>query len=181
MTESAPMSRAPDAVRAAEIERIERFMGQRRFWSFAAPGLVLLYLIYAAVAFDVVGLAERARLDRAQILIGDMVSYKIVTTRDNRSGAVDVAIEGERASTFPTPPDWVAIGAEETLIDLEGGYTVAYRPDEILFTRPDYGVIRVTVSRANGVSAEFPDGGEKPDWVSLSRARLDLKAEDGGV
>jgi phosphonate transport system permease protein len=49
------------------------------------PAVILAYLIYIFFAFDMPGLAERARMDNAAILVADSYSYKTHVTRDNRS------------------------------------------------------------------------------------------------
>ena len=63
--------------------------------AFAAPALILLYLGYAFVAFDIPGRAARARWENAAVLLSDFWSYKTHVTRDNRTGVVTTTIEGE--------------------------------------------------------------------------------------
>ena len=66
---------------------------RRRLTALAVPVLILFYLIYTAISFDVVGLAQKANLNNAKILLSDFVSYKTHVTRNNRDGVVTVAIE----------------------------------------------------------------------------------------
>ncbi|MFU8778769.1 MAG: phosphonate ABC transporter, permease protein PhnE, partial [Roseovarius sp.] len=84
---------------------------RKRRLAFAAPAVILAYFAYIFFAFDIPGLAERARLDNARILIADSYSYKTHVTRDNRSGALRIAVEGENKGTWPEgrSPDWVEI------------------------------------------------------------------------
>ena len=70
-------------------------MRQNRRIALAIPATIIAYLIYAAISFDIGGLVQRARLDNAAILLSDFWSYKTHVTRENRSGDVTVAIEGE--------------------------------------------------------------------------------------
>ena len=74
-------------------QQMFRSFRARRMVSFAVPGVILLYLTYAFFAFDVPGLAARARMDNAIILLSDFWSHKTHVTRDNRSGKITVAIE----------------------------------------------------------------------------------------
>lgn len=87
---------------------ISRLFLKKRLVNFALPAAVLAYLAYVFVAFDMPGLWERASLDNARTLVSDSYSYKTHVTRDNRSGAVSVAIEGERKGAYPDgmAPDW---------------------------------------------------------------------------
>jgi phosphonate transport system permease protein len=65
--------------------RHRRFARKRRM-AFAVPAAILAYLVYAAISFDVAGLAQRARFDNAAILLSDFWSHKTHVTRDNRTG-----------------------------------------------------------------------------------------------
>ena len=87
-----------------------RFTRKRRL-AFAIPLIILAYLTYAFFAFDLPGLAARARMDNAVILLSDFWSHKTHVTRDNRTDEVVVAIEGESKGTYPEGmlPDWVQI------------------------------------------------------------------------
>lgn len=169
----APQHRVEFDRRSAEIER---FLRRKQLVVFAIPALAFLYLIYAAIAFDVAGLIERARLDRGAHLLWDMVGHKVVAQRDNRNGAISVAIEGEKASTFETPPDWARIDGERAELDLGKGHAAQFTPEEILYRVPGYGEIRLTVSKSRGVEARFPTSG-LPAWASVSKARVDLRPQ----
>ena len=157
----------------------DRLFRRKRLMNFGLPALVLLYLLYVFFAFDVPGLYERASLDNARTLVADSYSYKTHVTRDNRSGEVSVAIEGERKGSYPegTGPDWVSLG-ETTVIDLGDGHIVEFGPETVQYDIPGYGLVRATPSRSKGVQAELP-AGETPDWVSVSKNRLAIKTEAG--
>ena len=68
---------------------------KKRRLAFAFPAVILAYLVYIFFAFDILGLAEKARIDNARILIADSYSYKTHVTRDNRAGGLTIAKEGE--------------------------------------------------------------------------------------
>lgn len=157
-----------------------RFARKRRV-AFAIPAVILIYLVYVFFAFDIPGLAERARLDNARMLLSDTYSYKTHVTRDNRSGDVSVAIEGERKGSYPEgqAPDWVTRDGTHTAIDLGHGNIVTFLPDNALrYVVPGYGTVEARID-GREVVADFP--GELPDWASLSRSRLDLRTPAGRV
>ncbi|MCA0871171.1 phosphonate ABC transporter, permease protein PhnE [Seohaeicola saemankumensis] len=149
----------------------DRLFARKRLVNFGLPALVLAYLVYVFLAFDVPGLAERASLDNARTLVADSYSYKTHVTRDNRSGEVSVAIEGERKGRYPegAAPDWVALG-ETTVIDLGSGHRVEFAPDQVRYDIPGYGTVQAAPGRS-GVNAVLPDG-PVPDWINASKNRL---------
>ncbi len=175
MTSVADFADTPERRRAAA----DRLFARKRIVAFGIPALVLIYLAYIFVAFDVPGLAERARMDNALILMSDSVRHKVHVTRDNRNGAVSVAIEGERKGTWPAGqgPDWVSLG-ETTVIDLGRGHLVTYLPDgSVTFAIPDYGTIRA-VPGAEGITVDLPPG-DVPAWISASDTRLGVTTPEG--
>ena len=152
---------------------------RKRLMSFALPALVLAYLVYVFFAFDVPGLLQRANADKAMILVSDSYSYKTHVSRDNRSGAVSVAIEGEKKGRYPEgeAPAWVTLG-ETTVIELDEGHTVYFGPETISYDIPGYGLVTATPTRSKGVQAVLPEG-ELPEWINASKNRLAITTEAG--
>ncbi|KJZ18852.1 phosphonate ABC transporter, permease protein PhnE [Loktanella sp. S4079] len=165
------------SVMTLQTRTVARFR-RKRMMSFAFPVVILAYLAYIAVAFDMAGLAERASLENARTLVSDAYSYKIHVTRDNRNGAVDIAIEGERKGRYPDgeSPDWVQIGTE-TIVDLGEGHVVTFGPSQVSYAVPGYGLIAATPG-SGGVNAQFP-AGAIPDWINASKNRVAITTEAG--
>ncbi|WP_298849654.1 phosphonate ABC transporter, permease protein PhnE [uncultured Ruegeria sp.] len=157
----------------------DRLFSRKRLTNFGLPALVLVYLIYVYFAFDVPGLAGRANLENGKTLVSDSYSYKTHIERDNRTGEIAAAIEGERKGAYPDgeAPDWVALG-ETTVIDLEDGHVVRFGPETVEYDIPGYGTIRATPTRAAGVQAEMPDG-VVPEWINVSKNRLTVTTDAG--
>ncbi len=158
-----------------------RLFFRKRLLAFGVPGLILVYLTYVFFAFDVPGLADRMRLDNAATLVSDAVSYKTHVTRDNRSGEVTVAKEGERKGAYPEgeTPEWVTIDGDRTFITLPDGHAAEFGPDNTaVYIHPEFGRIEASVSRAGGVQVSIPEA-DLPDWVSYSSSRLDIRTEAG--
>ncbi|MEM9551231.1 MAG: phosphonate ABC transporter, permease protein PhnE [Pseudomonadota bacterium] len=151
---------------------------RKRLMNFGLPALTIAYLTYVFFAFDVPGLAHRASMDNARTLVADSYSYKTHVARDNRSGEVSVAIEGERKGSYPKgeAPDWVSLG-EITVVDLGDGHVVQLGSETITYDIPGYGVISATPGRS-GVNATLPDG-DIPDWINASKNRLAITTEAG--
>lgn len=154
----------------------------RRKWvSFALPAVILAYLTYIFFAFDILGLADRARMDNARILMSDFVSYKTHVERDNRSGDITVAIEGERKGTYPPGmlPDWVRQTDGQTIIDLGAGNIVTYAGDVLTYALPEYGTIAVQPG-PDGLTLTTPDG-IPPDFINASDTRVTITTPEGRV
>ncbi len=154
-----------------------RFTARRRM-AFAVPAAILGYLIYAAISFDLAGLAQRARFDNAAILLSDFWSHKTHVTRDNRSGALTVAIEGESKGTYPEGmlPEWVSVTGAVTTIDLGTGHVVTYDDDGARMVVPSYGTIEISpVDGKPVLTAPEPI----PDWISVAENRIGVTTPAG--
>ncbi len=153
---------------------------RKRAMSLAVPALVMAYLVYVFFAFDVAGLAQRARMDNARALVADSYSHKVHVTRDARSGALDVAIEGETKGRYPSGarPAWVAADDDgKVTIDLEQGHVVRFLPEgRVDYDVPGFGTIEI---RRDGRDIATNLGPNPPAWVSASDSRVAITTEAG--
>lgn len=165
------------ATAAMQSDLLARFRG-KRIRSFAVPALILVYLTYVFFAFDLPGLASRARLDNAAILMSDAVAHKVHVTRDNRSGEMSVSIEGSRRMTFAANqrPDWVQVNGDTVQINLPQGHSVTYDGPVVSYDYPGYGVIRITSD--NGIHLDLPTP-EVPDFINASSTRVAITTPAG--
>lgn len=156
---------------------LDRFR-RRRLVALAVPAAILAYLAYAFVAFDVAGLAGRARLDNAAILLSDFVSHKVHVTRDNRTGTLTTAIEGEARGTYPagSHPDWVTTDGTVTTVDLGDGHVVTYDDAGARYVVPGYGTIDIRPGEG-GLQLTAPQ--PLPDWISASANRIGVTTDHG--
>lgn len=151
---------------------------RRRMFSYAVPLAILAYLAYAAVAFDLAGLAGRARMDNAAVLLADFWQHKTHVTRDNRNGEVSIAIDGETRGIYPEGrlPDFVTRQGDNTVVDLGDGHVVTYDADGAQYVVPDYGTIRIQpVDGKLELDAPEP----LPDWISASDNRVSVTTKAG--
>ncbi len=151
---------------------------RRRLTALAVPVLILFYLIYTAISFDVLGLVQKASLDNAKILLSDFVSYKTHVTRNNRDGVVSVAIEGEAKGTYPPAhlPDWVSQSGDTTTIDLGRGHIVTYSPDAARYVVPGYGVIDI---KSDGSKLTLTAPQPVPKWINVTDTRISVTTAQG--
>lgn len=163
------------AMRRAAVVAI----GRKRRWAFAVPAIILAYLVYIGIAFDVPELLQRARIDNARILLADTVSHKVHVTRDNRSGEMSVAIEGENKGTYSNDawPAWVRADGDGAIVDLGGGHEVRFDGDVLHYEVPGIGTVEV-VRGAGGIELSAPDG-LPPEWVNASSSRVSITSPAG--
>ncbi|MFK7878360.1 phosphonate ABC transporter, permease protein PhnE [Roseobacter sp.] len=157
----------------------KRFQGKRML-GFGIPAVVTVYLVYIFFAFDLPGLAQRANLDNALTLASDSWSHKVHVTRDNSSGEITYAVEGERKGTYPVGqrPDWVG-GTETLTIDLGSGYIVRYQPDNRTEIEiPGFPLIKLQ-AKDRRVTSNLREN--LPDWISASDRRIGITTPEGRI
>ncbi|AGT11226.1 phosphonate ABC transporter, permease protein PhnE [Paracoccus aminophilus] len=152
--------------------RAQALIRRRSLTALAIPAAIGLYLIYIFFAFDIPGLAQRARMDNASLLMRDFWSYKTHVTLDNRSGQITTAIEGSRKMTYAAgqEPGWVAPEGQGKRVTFPGG-TVLLNEGWVEIDKADHAPIVIT-PKASGVEISGIDGSEP--WVSASSARVDV-------
>ncbi|QYK40629.1 MAG: phosphonate ABC transporter, permease protein PhnE [Paracoccaceae bacterium] len=160
--------------------RAHALIASKRRLAMAVPALIVIYLAYIFFAFDVPGLAERARLDNARILLADSYSHKVHVTRDGRTGGLDVTKEGEAKGRFPVElyPDWIGQGADEKVIDLGQGHVVRFLPDRrVTYDVPGFGLIDITRDGQN-IRLSLPVA-DTPAWINASDSRVTITTDAG--
>ncbi|MCA0961306.1 phosphonate ABC transporter, permease protein PhnE [Salipiger bermudensis] len=167
---------------AALYASADRLFARKKLFAFGLPVLVLVYLGYIVFAFDIPGLAERARMDNARTLLADVWSYKTHVTQDNRTDEVVVAIEGERRGTYApgAEPDWVSVDPAGTAVDLGDGHALRFLPGGgFAYDVPGFGLIE---ARIEGRAVVSNLGDEAlPEWISASRTRFQVETSHGRV
>lgn len=159
--------------------QVTTLFARKRLVTLAVPMLILIYLTYIFFAFDIPGVAGRARLDNAATLVSDSYSYKTHVTRDNRSGEIRFAVEGESKGAYPagTHPDWVSPGTEATLIDLGQGHVVRFLADTaVTYDVPGFGLIAMQIVDGKVTSTLGPT---PPPWINASDARIAITTDAG--
>lgn len=167
----------PDG-RAVLTETVTRNFTRRSRMALAVPAVICAYFVYIFFAFDIAGIAARLRPDNAVILLSDFWSYKTHVTRDNRSGRLSVAIEGEAKGAYPEGqlPDWVTQAGDTTVIDLGGGNIVTYDAAGARYVVPGYGTIDIAPEDGKlRLTAPEP----LPDWINASDNRVSVTTDAG--
>ncbi|MGH1445321.1 MAG: phosphonate ABC transporter, permease protein PhnE [Cognatishimia sp.] len=160
-----------------QMNTVAQFSRKRRM-TMAVPLVILAYLAYIFVSFDVAGLGERMNINNARTLVSDTYSYKTHVTQNNRNGGLSISIEGESKGAYPngTAPDWVTLGQDSTLVDLGKGHLITLGA-QVSYDIPGYGVITARPD-GTGVNAVFP-AGELPSYINASKNRVMINTEAG--
>ena len=172
------------AMDTRKADAVARFTWKRNV-ALAVPALLVVYFSYIFFAFDIPGLAQRAKWDNAVILASDIWSHKVHVSVSHRSGEMDYAIEGERKGRYPdgTRPDWVT-GAEvpadgPVVLTLDGGKEIRLLPGNVTeIDLPDWGTVEIALD-GRTITSNIPD--PAPDWASVSSSRISITTEHGRV
>jgi phosphonate transport system permease protein len=152
---------------------------RKKMVALAVPAVIFIYLAYIFVSFDVLGLAERARMDNARTLVADSYSYKTHVARDNRDNELSFAIEGARAGTYAegTHPEWVSVDGTNMVVDLGDGHVVNFLEDTLVtYEMPDFPTITLQLSDGTVVT-NLPE--PAPDWINASDSRVSITTDAG--
>lgn len=151
---------------------------RKRLTAIGISAAILAYFVYIFFAFNIPEVIRSIDGDDARILVSDSYSYKTHVSRDNRTGEVAVAIEGERKGRYPEgeSPSWVEMG-ETTVINLSDDHIILFSPEEIRYDIPGYGLVTARPG-SDGVNATFPEG-DLPAWINASRNRVAITTEAG--
>ncbi len=180
MTDATMISGTGDRLGSAK-DAADRLFQRKRLFNFGLPAIVLAYLVYIFFAFDIAGLAQRARLDNAVTLASDSWSYKTHVTRDHRSGDIAYAIEGERKGMYPEGmrPDWVSDAGDTTVVDLGDGHVVRILPENRTeYDVPGFGTIE---AHFDGGRIVTNLGDTPPDWINAGDRRVAITTDAGRV
>lgn len=160
-----------------QMNTVAQFSRKKRM-TMAVPLVILVYLAYIFVSFDVAGLGERMNINNARTLVSDTYSYKTHVTQNNRNGGLSISIEGESKGAYPngTAPDWVTLGQDSTSVDLGKGHLITLGA-QVSYDIPGYGLITARPD-GTGVNAVFP-AGELPSYINASKNRVMINTEAG--
>lgn len=153
---------------------------RKRLIGFTIPAAIFAYLTYIFFAFDLPGLAQRANMENALTLASDSWSHKVHVTRDNRSGEITYAVEGERKGRYPEGqrPDWVS-GDEIVTINLGSDHLVRYLPgNRTEIEIPGFPLIEVQ-AEGRSLTSNLPQ--DLPDWISASNRRIGITTPEGRI
>ncbi len=116
------------------------------FWPLASLGVVLVYIIYAWLAFDVAGVFGAADWNRGVLLSRDSFHHKYQVSYSARQDEVSVTVEGDRNTEQNPLPSWVTTDGTSHRVSLGGRHIVEFSTGRLDYTAPDGAIYAVHVT-----------------------------------
>ncbi len=133
------MSAATGDVALTQIQvSVDREAKRYRLWFAAACAVIIGYLAFSWVQFDIGSVADKWRPDRAALFVLDTYAHKDhVTMRWKDPTEIRIAFEGGRREVYDPKPDWfVEAGDGGRVINFDNGGTVTYYDDHVTMDWP---------------------------------------------
>ncbi len=148
----------------------EAIAPNRRAQAAWLGGLFLLigYLAYIWIAFDVAGAVARSSMDRAKLLALDSYAYKHHVELSMRTGDLMVNLEGNRRNAFTELPDWVEQADEETLVDMGQGFTALLSVQSLRVFEGETLIVDIEQTPAGPVLHSEPN-----DWMRIAPNKIE--------
>ncbi|MGR3436818.1 MAG: phosphonate ABC transporter, permease protein PhnE [Shimia sp.] len=161
----------------ADIDRAER---RKRLWILTAAAVLLGYLAFSWVQFDVGSLRDKWRPDRAALFVLDTYAHKDhVTMRWDDPEEITVRFEGGHRQEFDPKPDWFTEDADGgRTITYGNGGQVTYYDDRITLDWPDQDETFEFRLDANGKPfvVGYQDRlDELPDWIRQTENKIEVR------
>jgi len=151
------------------------------FWPLTSLGIVLGYLVYAWIAFDVSGVFGAADWNRGVLLSRDSFHHKYQVSYSARQDEVSVTVEGDRNTEQDPLPSWVTTDGDRYRVSLGGRHIVTFATGRLDYTAPDGSTYAARVTKdgvhVNGYRAFLDDDNQYryvPEEQSGNANALDM-------
>ena len=127
------------AAAMADLERaVDQAAGRQRRWFWAVAAVIVGYLAFSWVQFDIGGLRDKWRPDRAALFVLDTYAHKDhVTMRWSEPDEIRIAFEGGHRHVYDPKPDWYRENPDggRSITFADGG-TVTFYETEVTLDYP---------------------------------------------
>ena len=159
---------------------VDKAARRHRIWFFGALAVILSYLAFSWVQFDIGSLAQKWRPDRAALFVLDTYANKDhITMRWSEPENVRVAFEGGHRQVYDPKPDWFEERPDGgRQITYGNGGIVTYYDTEITLDWP--GEDETFVFRLNDAGKPFVVGYETrldalPEWIRQTENKIEVR------
>ena len=161
-------------------QAVEKSVRKQRFWFFTGLTLILAYLAFSWFQFDIGGIKDKWRPDRAALFVLDTYANKDhVTMHWSEPDDVKVTFEGGHRHVYQENPEWFSD-------DPDGGRTVTYGnggkvtfyQDEITLSWPDQDEIYRFRLNPDGKPYVVNYEGrleELPEWIRQTANKVEIR------
>lgn len=175
------MSMTLDETRFETLQRdVDRHAGRNRLWFWSAAAVILAYLAFSWVQFDIGSLRDKWRPDRAALFVLDTYAHKDhITMRWSEPEEIRVAFEGGHRQVYDPKPDWFSEDAEGgSTVTFGNGGKVTFHDTEITLNWPDQTEEFVFMLNVEG--KPFVVGYENrledlPEWIRQTENKIEIR------
>lgn len=168
--------RSLDDIRLA----VDNEAGRQRLWFFVGLSVIVGYLTFSWVQFDIGALRDKWRPDRAAMFVLDTYANKDhVTMRWQDPDNIKVAFEGGHRHVYSPKPEWYSEGADggDTITYGNGGRVIFYN-DEIELQWPNQS--ETYRFRLNSDGKPYVVGyegrlEELPEWIRQTENKVEVR------
>ncbi|MEL6646682.1 MAG: phosphonate ABC transporter, permease protein PhnE [Pseudomonadota bacterium] len=159
---------------------VDRDAGRRRLWFWSGAAVILAYLAFSWVQFDIGSLRDKWRPDRAALFVLDTYAHKDhITMRWSEPEEIRVAFEGGHRQVYDPKPEWFSEDTDggRTVTFGNGGEVTFYDTD-ITLNWPDQ--TEEFVFTLNGDGKPFVVGYENradelPEWIRQTENKIEIR------
>ena len=175
------MSMTLDPSEFEAVQRdVDRAAQRQRIWFWGILALILAYLTFSWVQFDIGSLREKWRPERAALFVLDTYAHKDhVTMRWETPDEIRVAFEGGHRQVYDPKPEWFTEGSDGgRTIEYGNGGLVTFYDDVIALKWPDQD--EIFEFRLNANNKPYVVGYENrlddlPDWIRQTENKVEIR------
>ncbi len=153
---------------------------RHKLWFTATTLVILGYLSFSWIAFDISSLKEKWRPDRAAMFILDTYANKDhVTMQWDTLDDVTVAFEGGRRQVYTEEPEWFQTASDGgRVVSFKNGGLITFYSDEITLDWP--GETEVYSFKRNAEGKPYVVGYENridelPEWIRQTKNKVEIR------
>lgn len=153
---------------------------RHRFWFFSGLAVIIAYLSFSWVQFDVGSLAQKWRPDRAALFVLDTYAHKDhITMRWSEPETIEVSFEGGHRHVYDPKPTWFEENPDGgRQITYGNGGIVTFYNDEITLDWPDQ--TETFRFQLNAAGKPFVVGYQTrldalPEWIRQTENKIEVR------
>ncbi len=160
--------------------QVDRHAGRNRLWFWSAAVVILAYLAFSWVQFDIGSLRDKWRPDRAALFVLDTYAHKDhITMRWSEPDEIRVAFEGGHRQVYDPKPEWFTDDTDGgRTVTFGNGGEVTFYDKEVTLNWPDQTEEFVFTLNADG--KPFVVGYENrledlPEWIRQTENKIEIR------
>lgn len=151
-----------------------------RWWFFGVLSVIVAYLAFSWVQFDIGSVREKWRPDRAALFVLDTYAHKDhVTMRWNKPDEVTIAFEGGHRHVYDPKPDWFEVAPDGgRVVNFDNGGVITIYDTWVTMDWPDYD--ETFVFELNDDNKPYVVGyqdrlDELPEWMRQTANKIEIR------